>query len=55
MHIYIYINAYIYIYIYMYIYIYIQSGHNQANTTCFVLKLKHPLRNTCSGQKNCRI
>ena len=32
--------------------IYRQSGENQANTRSFVLKLKHPLTNTCSGQKN---
>ena len=25
---------------------------NQTNTRLPVLKLKHPLRNTCSGQKN---
>ena len=31
--------------------IYRQSGQNQANTRS-VLKLKHPLRNTCSGQKD---
>ena len=31
--------------------IYRQSGQNQANTRSSVLKLKHPLRNTCSGQK----
>ena len=29
-----------------------QSGQNQANTRSSVLKVKHPLRNTCSGQKN---
>ena len=29
-----------------------QSGQNQANMRSSVLKLKHPLRNTCSGQKN---
>ena len=29
-----------------------QSGQNQANTRYPVLKLKNPLRNTCSGQKN---
>ena len=28
-----------------------QSGQNQANTRSSALKLKHPLRNTCSGQK----
>ena len=28
------------------------SGQNQANTGTSVLKLKHPLRNTCSGRKN---
>ena len=28
-----------------------RSGKNQANTRSSVLKLKHPLRNTCSGQK----
>ena len=27
-----------------------RSGKNQANTRSSVLKLKHPLRNTCSGQ-----
>ena len=32
--------------------IYRQSAQNQANTRSSVLKLKHPLRNTCSGQKN---
>ena len=32
--------------------IYRQSGQNQANTRRFDLKLKHPLRNTFSGQKN---
>ena len=32
--------------------IYKQSVQNQANTRSSVLKLKHPLRNTCSGQKN---
>ena len=26
-----------------------QSGQNQANTRSSVLKVKHPLRNTCSG------
>ena len=31
--------------------IYRQSGQNQENTRSSVLKLKHPLRNTCSGQK----
>ena len=31
--------------------VYRQSGQNQANTRSSVLKLKHPLRNTCSGQK----
>ena len=31
--------------------IYRQSGQNQANTRSSVLNLKHPLRNTCSGQK----
>ena len=30
--------------------IYRQSGEKQANTRSSVLKLKHPLRNTCSGQ-----
>ena len=35
--------------------IYRQSRQNQANTRSSVLKLKHPLRNTCSGKKNCRI
>ena len=30
---------------------YRQSGQNQANTRSSVLKLKHPIRNTCSGQK----
>ena len=34
------------------IYIYRQSGQNQANTRSSDLKLKHPSRNTCSGQKN---
>ena len=29
--------------------IYKQSGQNQANTRSSVLKLKHPLRNTCSS------
>ena len=28
-----------------------QSGQNQGNTRSSVLKLKHPLRSTCSGQK----
>ena len=28
-----------------------QSAQNQVNTRSSVLKLKHPLRNTCSGQK----
>ena len=28
-----------------------QSGQNQANMRSSVLKLKYPLRNTCSGQK----
>ena len=32
--------------------IYRQSGQKQANTRPSVLKLKHPLRNKCSGQKN---
>ena len=32
--------------------LYRQSGQNQANRRSSVLKLKHPLRNTCSGQKN---
>ena len=32
--------------------IYRQSGQNQANTRSSVLKLKHSLRNICSGQKN---
>ena len=27
------------------------SGQNQANTRSSVLKLKHPLRKMCSGQK----
>ena len=35
--------------------IYRQSGQNQANTRSSVLKLKHPLRNTCSVQKNCPV
>ena len=36
----------------LYVYdIYRQSGQNQANRRSSVLKLKHPLRNTCSGQK----
>ena len=34
------------------IYTYRQSGQNQANTRSSVLKLKHSLRNMCSGQKN---
>ena len=29
-----------------------QSGQNQANTGSSILKLKHSLRNMCSGQKN---
>ena len=29
-----------------------QSCQNQANTRSSVLKLRHPLKNTCSGQKN---
>ena len=36
------------LYIFM---IYRQSGQNWANTRSSVLKLKHPLRNTCSVQK----
>ena len=32
--------------------VYRQSGQNQAITRSSVLKLKHLLRNTCSGQKN---
>ena len=32
--------------------IYRQSGQSQANTRSSVLKLKHPLRNKCAGQKN---
>ena len=32
--------------------IYRQSCKNQANTRSFVLKVKHLLRNTCSGQIN---
>ena len=32
--------------------IYRQSGQNQANTRSSILKLKHPLTNTCSGQKS---
>ena len=41
------------LYIFM-ICIYRQSGQNQnqANTRSSVLKLKHPFRNTCPGQKN---
>ena len=31
--------------------IYRQSSQNQANTRSSVLKLKHPLRNTCSDEK----
>ena len=31
--------------------IYRQSGQNQANMRSSVLRLKHPLRNTCSGEK----
>ena len=31
--------------------IYRQSAQNQANTRSSVLKLKHPLRSTCSVQK----
>ena len=31
---------------------YRQSGQNQANTRFSVLNLKHPLRNTSSGQKD---
>ena len=31
--------------------IYRQSARNQANTRSSVLKLKHPLRSTCSVQK----
>ena len=31
--------------------IYRQSAQNQANTRSSVLKLKHRLRSTCSGQK----
>ena len=31
---------------------YRQSGQNQSNTRSSVLKLKHSLRDTCSGQKN---
>ena len=27
------------------------TGQNQANARSSVLKLKHPLRNTCSGKK----
>ena len=33
------------------IYIYRQSGQNEAKTRSSALKLKYPLRNTCSGQK----
>ena len=48
------------LYINIYIYeinhdIYRQSGQNQANTRSSVLKLKHHLRNACSGQENCPI
>ena len=32
--------------------IYKQSGQNEANKKSSVLKIKYPLRNTCSGQKN---
>ena len=32
--------------------IYSQSGQSQANTRSSILKLKDPLRSTCSGQKN---
>ena len=32
--------------------IYRQSGQNQANTRSSVSKLKHPLKNMYSGQKN---
>ena len=32
--------------------IYRQPGQNEANTGSSVLKLKPPLRNTCSGQKH---
>ena len=32
-----------------------ESGQNQANARSSVLKLKHPLRNTCSGKKICYI
>ena len=32
--------------------IYRQSGQNQANMRSSVLKLKHLLKNTCSGQKD---
>ena len=35
--------------------IYKQSVQNQANTRSSVLKLKHPLRSTWSGQKVCPI
>ena len=35
--------------------LYRQSGQNQANMGSSVLKLKHPLRNTCSSEKICRI
>ena len=31
--------------------IYRQSGQNQVNTRSSVLKLEHPIRNKCSGQK----
>ena len=31
--------------------IYRQSGENQAKTRSSILKQKHPLRPTCSGQK----
>ena len=31
---------------------YRHSGQNQANTRSSVLKLKHPLTNTCSAKKN---
>ena len=49
------IESYIYIYIYtyrhVYIYTYRQPDQKQANTRS-VLKQKHPLGKTCSGQKN---
>ena len=49
---YIYICICVFVYcIYIYIYIYKQSGQNLVNTRSSVLKLRHPLGNTCYGQK----